>query len=98
LDATLAWIAWLFGTRSVPGYVADLLDVRDPERANSGLSTIRPLGNAGRGPPLAPGTWMRLLRKAGNPYTLPRGSTTGRHSVAVSAGGGSYADVLGGAV
>ena len=43
-------------------YVADLLDVRNPERADSDRSTIRPLGNAGRGPPLAPGTWMRLLR------------------------------------
>ena len=37
-------------------YVADLLDVRNPERTDSNRATIRPLGNAGRGPPLAPGT------------------------------------------
>jgi hypothetical protein len=43
-------------------YVADLLDVRNPERTDSDCSTIRPLGNAGRGPSLASGTWMRLLR------------------------------------
>ena len=43
-------------------YVADLLDVRNPERTDSNRATVRPLGNAGRGPPLATGTWMRLLR------------------------------------
>jgi len=60
LDATSAFIAWLFGTRSVRGYVADLLDMRNPERDDSDIFTIRPLVNAGRGPPLAPGSWMRL--------------------------------------